>query len=62
MISDKIPPEPRDDGESAINLDNMQMLCFRLSMILNTSMEYLAKLPYKDLLKFADEIIARNER
>ena len=40
----------------------MQMLCFRLSMILNTSMEYLAKLPYKDLLKFADEIIERNER
>ena len=66
MISDApcIIPDADENGEPlrALNAEGLKMLCFRLSMITNTSMEFYFKMPYRDLLKFVDELSEQQRR
>lgn len=45
-----------------ITAEGLKMLCFRLGIITNTSMEFYFKLPYSDLLTFVDELKEQSER
>lgn len=66
MISDApcIIPDTDENGEPirGLNAEGLKMLCFRLSMITNTSMEFYFNMPYKDLLKFVDELSEQHRR
>lgn len=64
MISDAPCTAENEDGEPVRGLtaEGLKMLCFRLGIITNTSMEFYFKLPYSDLLKFVDELEEQHER
>ena len=38
------------------------MLCFRLALLTNTSVEYYMGLPYSDLIDFTNELMEQQER
>lgn len=55
-----LPYEEEGDIDR-ITAKGLKLLCFRLSMITNTSIEYLANLPYADLVDFVDELSRMKE-
>lgn len=58
MITDAPYYAENKDGTPirGITAEGLKMLCFRLAMITNTSVEFYFKLPYNDLLKFVKEL------